>query len=385
MRYIWQHIKTIIESYNGSIPLAHFLKNYFRVNPKLGSRDRKILSEMAYCWYRCSKGFDEATPFENKLVACLYLCDTEARHTISYLPLAWQESKSHYITAKISQLAKENISFDINKIAPFDAELSNGIKKEDWLYSMLSQPRLFIRVRNKRVVTTILDQNEINYHWQNDNCISLPNTTSIDTLLPSETYVVQDYSSQQTGNYFQPKDNESWWDCCSGAGGKSLLLKDLDKNISLTVSDKRDTILHNLTERFKLYQLGKPDSFVLDMDNAEHIKSALGNKQFDHIICDVPCTGSGTWARTPEQLYFFDSKELERISLLQTTIAINAASYLKTGGSLFYITCSVFRQENENVLNSILKQTGLSLVKQQLINGINYKADSMFIAVLKKN
>jgi 16S rRNA (cytosine967-C5)-methyltransferase len=385
MRYIWQHIKTIIESYNGSIPLAHFLKNYFRLNPKLGSRDRKILSEMAYCWYRCSKGFNEEMPFENKLIACLYLCDTEARHTISYLPISWQETKSHYITEKIKQLTKENIIFDINKIAPFEFELSSGIKKEDWLYFMLSQPRLFIRVRNKQVVTNILDEQGINYYWLNNNCISLPNATSVDTMLPPETYVVQDASSQQTGEYFHPQDNETWWDCCSGAGGKSLLLKDLNKNISLTVSDKRDTILHNLTERFKLYQLGKPETHVLDMDNAISIKATLGDKRFDKIICDVPCTGSGTWARTPEQLYFFDNKELERITALQTSIAVNAAAYLKAGGSLFYITCSAFQQENENVLNNILHQTGLILKKKHLINGINYKADSMFIAELKKN
>ena len=57
MRYIWQHIRSITEVYDGSIPLAHFLKGYFKQHPILGSRDRKMLSAMAYSFYRCSRGF----------------------------------------------------------------------------------------------------------------------------------------------------------------------------------------------------------------------------------------------------------------------------------------------------------------------------------------
>jgi len=58
MKYLGQHIKTIIATYNGSIPLAHFLKGYFRQYPILGSRDRKILSTLAYTYYRIGKGTD---------------------------------------------------------------------------------------------------------------------------------------------------------------------------------------------------------------------------------------------------------------------------------------------------------------------------------------
>jgi 16S rRNA (cytosine967-C5)-methyltransferase len=68
---------------------------------------------------------------------------------------------------------------------------------------------------------------------------------------------------------------------------------------------------------------------------------------------------------------------------LQQQIAVNVSRHLKPGGRLFYITCSVFREENEAVVAEIVKQTGLKVVRMQLINGIAARADSMFMAILQ--
>ena len=114
------------------------------------------------------------------------------------------------------------------------------------------------------------------------------------------------------------------------------------------------------------------------------LSRALGSKQFDNIICDAPCSGSGTWARTPEQLYFFDPAIVEKFSSLQKTIAINVSRHLRAGGRLIYITCSVFKKENEDVADEIVKTTGMKLTQTELINGINIGADSMFIAQFEK-
>ena len=68
--------------------------------------------------------------------------------------------------------------------------------------------------------------------------------------------------------------------------------------------------------------------------------------------------------------------------MLQLQIAANAAAYLKENGTLIYITCSVFRQENEDVVAAILAHTGRKLIKQKIIKGIDIHADSMFIATI---
>jgi 16S rRNA (cytosine967-C5)-methyltransferase len=59
-------------------------------------------------------------------------------------------------------------------------------------------------------------------------------------------------------------------------------------------------------------------------------------------------------------------------------------AYLKPGGRLIYITCSIFQQENEDVLDHLVSGNALVVEEKKLINGISAKADSMFIAVLRK-
>ncbi len=371
MRYIWQHITAIIEKYDGSIPLAHFLKSYFKQFPILGSRDRKILSALAYSYYRCSKGirnWELGIGIEEQVTICMKRCGNE-----KLLPPK-------------SVVEIPEIPFDLNALFPFEIALSDGIKKEDWLRSMLVQPDLFIRIRkDKGKLLSMLNSQQIPFTFITDTCISLPNGAKIDTLLPPDSYVVQDASSQQTGNWFNPKKNELWYDCCSGAGGKSLLLKDMEPGVRLTITDRRETIIYNLQQRFRQYRHILPIAHVTDVSNKEQLAKALGSKLFDNIICDAPCSGSGTWARTPEQMYFFDPNSLEQFATLQKTIAVNVSGYLKPGGRLIYITCSVFKKENEDVVNEIVKETSLHLESSQLINGIAVKADSMFVAVLRKS
>jgi len=83
-------------------------------------------------------------------------------------------------------------------------------------------------------------------------------------------------------------------------------------------------------------------------------------------------------------LYFFDPATLSGYTSLQRAIATNVSQHLKPGGRLIYITCSVFTKENEDGVTEIAKETGLKLIQSQLINGIRIKADSMFVAVLRK-
>jgi 16S rRNA (cytosine967-C5)-methyltransferase len=385
MRYIWHHIDKVINTYEGEMPLSRFLKSYFREHKKLGSRDRKIIAAMLYSWYRCSKALPAELSFEDKIRSCLFICETNLPHLLPFLPEGWREQKMQPIAQRIAFLETAGISFKALQLASFSANLSDGIAAGAWLQSMLYQPDLFIRIRrNKGKIEEILRKNELAYREVASDCLALPNGSAVDKVLEEEDYVVQDLSSQSTGKYFSPGKNELWWDCCCGAGGKSLLLKDMEPAVELTVSDKRAGILHNLSERFRKYHLRQPTQIVLDVTNADAVRQQLNGQQFDHIICDVPCTGSGTWARTPEQLYLFKDKTLRDYAQRQKVIAGNIFPYLKKGGTLYYITCSVFKEENEDVVQSVLAASDLQLESQQLINGIADKADCMFIAVLKR-
>ena len=159
------------------------------------------------------------------------------------------------------------------------------------------------------------------------------------------------------------------------------MLSDLIPGVHLAVSDKRENILFNLRKRFERAGIKKYKSFVADLIKNGNFRK--GN--FDLILADVPCTGSGAWSRTPEQLHFFDEKKIDEYASLQKKIVSNVIPHLKHESFFIYITCSVFRKENEEAAEFIKEHFNLKLIKMELLNGYEMKADSMFIAVFRKS
>ena len=220
-----------------------------------------------------------------------------------------------------------------------------------------------------------------------ETCLALPNASKIDEVieLDKEAFI-QDYNSQNTGELIKSeilnlRSEIFLWDCCAGSGGKSIMIHDIDPTIDLTVSDVRETILANLKKRFERAGIRKYKSFVADIQD-KNFKPQTTN--FKLIIADVPCSGSGTWSRTPEQLYFFNENEIEKYSSLQKKIVSNVIPQLQSGGSFIYITCSVFKKENEEVVDFIEQNFHLQLKQGEVLKGYDMKADSMFVAVFEK-
>jgi len=115
-------------------------------------------------------------------------------------------------------------------------------------------------------------------------------------------------------------------------------------------------------------------------------KPSLPQKKFDLIFCDVPCSGSGTWGRTPEQLYFFKETSIATFTKLQQAILKNVIPLIAPGGYLLFSTCSVFQTENETNLDFMLDQVAqLNLIDAQYLKGYGIKADTMYAALIRKN
>lgn len=378
MFFFTQHLLQILNTYKGHPPLSLFLRTYFKAYPKLGSRDRKALSEAVYIYFRCRNFFSDSVSNEQVIAHGYRLCKSE-----------------NVFLKKILQSYLNEESFTEPAFQEkYLLNISNGITAIEWLQSMWQQPELFIRLRKSHEASLkILKENNVPFEVMRENeqyqatCIRIPNGKAIDSLLPETDYVVQDWSSQKSIyillQYLKAAPQKVW-DVCSGAGGKSILLKDTLTGFDLTVSDIRENILHNLKMRFRQYHLGKINSIVINSSDAGAVTTVLGQQQFDLVLCDVPCSGSGTWARTPEQFHFYEPEMLQKFKDIQFPIANNASRYVKSGGLLAYITCSVFKEENESVVNQLSANDSLILKHQQIINGIQDKADCMFLAIFEK-
>ena len=377
--------KDILSNYKGEEPLSSFLRKYFSANKKYGSKDRKQIANLCYCFFRMGKTVMNTTT-EEKIVTALFLCSRESTEVLAALKPEWNEKIELPFSEKLLII---NYSLLTAAVFPWKEELSDKIDHEKFSASFFVQPDLFLRLRpgKEKRVTQKLQDAGIDFKMISETCLALPNASKIDEVIElDKEAVIQDYNSQNTGELIKSeilnlRSEIFLWDCCAGSGGKSIMIHDIDPTVDLTVSDVRETILANLKKRFERAGIRKYKSFVADIQD-KNFKPQTTN--FKLIIADVPCSGSGTWSRTPEQLYFFNEKEIEKYSSLQKKIVSNVIPQLQSGGSFIYITCSVFKKENEEVVDFIEQNFHLQLKQVEVLKGYDMKADSMFVAVFEK-
>ncbi|HEY5331279.1 MAG TPA: transcription antitermination factor NusB [Acidobacteriaceae bacterium] len=138
------------------------------------------------------------------------------------------------------------------------------------------------------------------------------------------------------------------WDCCAAPGGKTLVMARRLPGAELLATDASPRRLKVLAERLTV--AGVPVKTV-DAD-AVALPAELG--AFDLVLCDVPCSGTGTLARNPEIRHRVSTGEIERQTARQREILAAAFLRLAPGGRLVYSTCSLEREENEQVVASVL-------------------------------
>ncbi len=323
-------------------------------------------------------------PTSQRIVAALFLCSSTPDLLLDTLKPEWSDKVLLPVEEKWAIAEGKEM---ISDIFSWSELLSAGLDHRQFCKSLLIQPDLFLRIRPGKTeqVQLKLRQAGIIFSRPNETCIALDNRTKIDELITlDKEAVVQDYNSQKVGDFFSllPVQNKRRvWDCCAASGGKSIMAVDLLEDIQLVVSDIRESILINLKKRFAAAGIKNYRSFVADLSVAGLTER---DEKSDLVIADVPCSGSGTWGRTPEQLFYFKNEMIEKYASLQKKIISNVIQQVKPGGYILYITCSVFKAENEEVVNWYLNQKQLNLIKMELLQGYSLKADTMFAALMQK-
>lgn len=365
-------------NYKHQYPLARYLKEFFKANKQMGSKDRKFLSSLMYAYFRIGDALKGMEVNERVMIASYLLNEVDIEF-IKHVNPELGELPSDDLNTRIANVKKIYTSFDLNDVFPLAAEISSAIDREAFIKSHFIQPDLFLRAINNKHEKLISYLENLNIAFEKEGrTIRIKNATRLEE--PAEyLFEVQDKSSQAVIDYLDPKPNEYWWDACAASGGKSLLLKELEPNCYLMCSDVRETILKNLDERFAKAGIQKYKRRVIDLTAEIH---SFEPETFDGIILDAPCTGSGTWSRTPERIAEVDAEKVNYFSELQYNIADNAIQFLKKGKKFIYITCSVFSKENEEVVEKLVKEHSLKVLSHGYVRGYTERADTMFVCVM---
>lgn len=376
--------QNIIAQYPSDLPLSRFLASFYRQNKQMGSKDRKIASRLLYNYFRLGNILKNESP-EHRLIVAEFLVNNQSNSFLSHFKPEWDALVHLSLIEKIKMVEAQFPAFHLADVFPFSIHLSTGLELEAFYLSFFIQPDLYIRIKRgqEKGIIKLAIEAGISFKTINQQTLAFPNGTKLDQIIVDKgIYEVQDISSQKVGTYFKPNKWDKWWDCCAASGGKSLLLHDEQPDIKLLVTDNRESILENLKERFSLAGIRNYQLKILDLTLNQ--SQYLHDYVFDGIIFDAPCSGSGTWGRTPEMIAQFAEHKIKFFTELQRKIAINVVKHLKPEKPLIYITCSVFKEENEEQVAWLVKTFDLEVESQELIKGYESKADTMFVARLVK-
>lgn len=165
-------------------------------------------------------------------------------------------------------------------------------------------------------------------------------------------FELQDVSSQAVGFICDPKPGETWWDACTGEGGKLLHLSELMQNKGLIwASDRAEWRLKHLKRR-----TARAKTF--------NYRPALWNggaklptkTKFEGVLVDAPCSGVGTWQRNPHSRWTTTIDDVKELSAVQKQLLRNVAPSVKPGGKLIYAVCTLTKSETTEVVESFQKE-----------------------------
>jgi 16S rRNA (cytosine967-C5)-methyltransferase len=158
------------------------------------------------------------------------------------------------------------------------------------------------------------------------------------------------------------------WDCCAAPGGKTLMLATRLAGTEILATDVSAKRLAQMAARLRRFafaervQCAAMDASAAGETLEDQRKVQLEvepETKFDLILCDVPCSGTGTLARNPEIRHRLRVEELTRQSVRQRAILRGALRRLAPGGRLVYSTCSLEPEENERVVEGVLPEAGV--------------------------
>jgi 16S rRNA (cytosine967-C5)-methyltransferase len=258
------------------------------------------------------------------------------------------------------------------------------------------RPPLALRINLQKLkikeYSNTLDEEGIENTLVSDECLIVKKPLDVNKIpgFLDGKVSVQDLGAQLAAHIIELKNDQRVLDACSAPGGKACHMLEL-KRIQLTAieSDKQRTI--------KIIDNIKRQGFTAKILNKKiDNQNEWWDKQyFDRILLDVPCSASGIVRRHVDIKWLRRINDFQNFADSQLTLLRAAWPMLKEGGKLLYVTCSIFDEENRDVIEDFKQElsnvseidikfpSNITHIKNQVLPSDNH--DGLFYALLQKN
>ena len=343
-------LELIGEIFKDKSPADGIINNYLRERKYIGSGDRRFITETVWKIIRHRRRLEfEAGSKEARKILLVFLKDEDldlifgageyAPPALSkeekiwmrnlkeeVYPLDVESECPEWLFAKIKDVA---LLKSLNEPASADLRVNAG-SREQVLQDLRREGLFFAPTPYSPIGIRSSERVNLN------NCIAYK----------EGVVEVQDEASQLAAILCDVRLEHKVIDYCAGAGGKSLAIASL-------LNGKGKIEAHDI-DWHRLEQI-KPRLERLNIKNVVPVRE-LSGKDYDRFIIDAPCSGTGTWRRSPDAKFRLTPEKLNELTKIQSQLLEFALENTKVGGCIVYITCSILPDEDENIVSAFAQR-----------------------------
>lgn len=212
------------------------------------------------------------------------------------------------------------------------------------------------------------------------DCLFVRNGQKVRPLFDAGLITFQSQTSVKCCEIAGVKDGDEVLDMCAAPGGKSVYFAGAGENVKVLSCD----VYHHRLELIQQYARRMGVKLNVRLMDATVYNKSLANA-YDVVLCDVPCSGLGVAAKKPDVYLFKDKDQIFGITETQAKILENGSRYVRDGGTLVYSTCTLLKDENEDMIKKFLKQNRhFRLEEEKYFLPDGKGSDGFFVAKMRR-
>lgn len=340
-------LELLAEIFQDKFPADNIINAYMRERKYIGSKDRRFITETVWKIIRNRRKLEfDAGSNDVRKMLMVYLQDEDLDLIFGngeYAPAALTKEEKNWLKHKNEEVYPADVEAEcpkwlfekikdmallksLNEPATADLRINAGCRG-DVLDKLRGEGLFFAPTVYSPIGIRSTERVNLN------NCIAYK-----EGLIE-----VQDEASQLAAVLSDVKPEHKVIDYCCGAGGKTL-------TISFLMQGKGKIYIHDINKN-RLEAI-KERAERLNVKNIETVSGVRDDDYYDHFIVDAPCSGTGTWRRSPDAKFRLTPEKLRELNQTQAEILETAYAHTKSGGRIVYITCSILREENEEIIEA---------------------------------